>query len=110
MGQHCTKHHPEKDRNTVIDLNRDGNDANDDSGRKDDDGDQTDDVQPEIADAVSTRKDPKKSYGQKHAGSNNGKPAPKERKASENAQNPGGEKRNAPAKAAGAKSTSKRKR
>ena len=99
MGQHCSQHHPENDPNT----------ANDDSGRKDDGGDQTDDVQPEIADVVSTGKEPTRRYGQKHDGSNNGKPAPRERKATENAKNLGGEKRSAPAKAAGAKSIAKRK-
>ena len=108
-GQHCSQHHPEKDPNTVADQCRDSNDANDDSGRKDDGGDQTDDVQPEIADVASTDKEPTRRYGQKHDGSNNGKPAPRERKATENAKNLGGEKRNAPAKAAGAKSIAKRK-
>ena len=108
-GQHCSQHHPEKDPNTVADQRRDCNDANDDSGRKDDGGDQTADVQPEIAAAVSKHKEPKKSYGQKHDGSNNGKPAPRERKATENAKNLGGEKRSAPAKAAGTKSAAKRK-
>ena len=94
----------------LSDQRRDCNDANDDSGRKDDGGDQTDDVQPEIADVVSTGKEPTRRYGQKHDGSNNGKPAPRERKATENAKNLGGEKRSAPAKAAGAKSIVKRKR
>ena len=108
-GQHCSRHHPEKDPKSQVDQSRGGHDANDDDdGRKDDDGDQTDAVKPEIADAVPTRKEPMKRYGKKHDGSNNGKPAPKKRKASENAQNPGGEKRSAPAKAAGAKSISKR--
>ena len=74
-----------------------------------DDADQTDNVQPEIADAVSLRKISKVRQGQKLDRPNDDKPAPKKRKASENDRNPRREKRNAPAKATGAKSLPKRK-
>ena len=74
---------------------------------KDDDGDQTDVVQPEVTDAVSTRKMPIRRQGQKAERPNGDKPAPKKRKASDNDRNPRGEKRNAPAKVTG-KKTSKR--
>ena len=59
---------------------------------------------------VSTRKISKERQGPKLDRSSDGKPAPKKRKASENDRNPRGEKRNAPAKATGAKSLPKRKR
>ena len=92
-GQHCTAHHSENDSNDM---------------EKDDDGDQTDAVQPEVTDAVSTRKVPTGRQGQTVDRSNDSKPAPRKRKASENDWNPKGEKRNAPAKATG-KHSSRRK-
>jgi hypothetical protein len=49
-GQHCTAHHSEKDHTDIVDQSK-SND-NDGHDQKDDDGDQTDNVQPEVADAV----------------------------------------------------------
>ena len=73
------------------------------------DGSDQSNVQPEVPDPVSTRKISKTRQGPKLDRSSDGKPAPKKRKASENDRNPRGEKRNAPAKATGAKSLPKRK-